>query len=419
MGALAGQHWETALKATGGPGEGPLAVGIITWSYPPEKSGLAVAAREIAQSLAAQGHDVRVLTLDRSGRATDGTVEVTGVADDLTLALRVMRRLPVIGHLAAPLAFRSIIRREHRRRPFDVIEGTNWYAPLGLAANTGIPLVTRCSSPVAETLEQPDTLRNRLDGMAARWLEAASARGSAGLISNSREHGRKIAALYEVPAPPCAEHALIGLSLAPEFLARARSAGFPDPASERIEVLFVGRPELRKGFDAVARAAQLLRDHPVDFRLVGVTRKDVEAATGAPAGGNLHCHHRLDQDDLLAAFEGAHVVLCPSRYESFGLVYQEAMAFGRVVIACAEDPSAREFVGETDGGMLVGSCEGDAIVDMLAKLLADRSLITTWRGKALLAAGQFDRISLAKQTVAAYRNAIQRSGIGSRSAASS
>ncbi|UVI40794.1 glycosyltransferase family 4 protein [Qipengyuania spongiae] len=401
------------------PDQPSLSVGIVAWTYPPEKSGLAVAAREIAQSLAEQGHDVRVLTLDRYGRAMDGSVEVVGAADALTPALEIIRKCPAIGHLAAPLAFRRTIRHEHRRRPFDVIEGTNWYAPLALAAEPGIPLVTRCSSPVAETLEQPDTLRNRLDGMVARWLEAASARGSAGLISNSREHGRKIAALYEAPTPPCAEHALIGLSLAPEFLARARCARFPDPASERIEVLFVGRPELRKGFDAVARATQLLQDQPVDFRLVGVTREDVETATGAPAGASWHCHHRLDQDDLLAAFEGAHVVLCPSRYESFGLVYQEALAFGRVVIACAEDPSAREFVGETDGGMLVGSCEGSAIADMLAKLLADRSLLSTWRDKALAASGRFDRSSLAKQTVAAYRNAIQRSGIGSRSAASS
>ena len=406
-------------EQTGEVLEGPLAVGIVAWTYPPEKSGLAVAAREIAQSLAADGHHVRVLTLDRSGRAMDGAVEVVGLADALTWPLRVLRKLAGFGHLAAPLAFRKAIVREHRRRRFDVIEGTNWYAPLALAPRADIPLVTRCSSPVAETLEQREKLRNRIDGWAARELEAVSARASAGLISNSREHGRKIAALYNAPAPPSPEHALIGLSLSPEFLERARDAGFPDPQSGQIEVLFVGRPEARKGFDAVARAARILADRPVDFRLVGVTPADFEAATGARPGPNVTCYHRLDQEELLRAFETAHVVLCPSRYESFGLVYQEAMAFGRVVIACAEDPSAREFLGETGGGLLVERCEGGAIAAALAELLDDRALLKDWRARALAASGRFDRTSLAEQTTAAYRNAIQRSGIGSRSAASS
>ena len=58
----------------------------------------------------------------------------------------------------------------------------------------------------------------------------------------------------------------------------------------------------------------------------------------------LTCHHRVDEATLHDLMEAAHVIVAPSRYESFGLVYQEAMMFGRPVVACAEDPSARLFI---------------------------------------------------------------------------
>ncbi|MXO92852.1 glycosyltransferase [Erythrobacter arachoides] len=385
-----------------------MVIGVVTWSYPPEKSGLAVAAREIAQSLAALGHDVRVLTLDRGGRGRDGAVEIVGAADGLSPLLRGLRKLAVVGHLAAPLAFARVARREHAIRPFDVIEGTNWYAPLAALARSAIPVVTRCSSPVAETVEQRATLRNRLDAAMARWLEAAGARASAGIISNSRAHGRKIAALYGVAAPSSPLHAVVGLSLSPAFLGSASVARFPDPLTGPVRVLFVGRPERRKGFDAVIEAIALLADAPVDFTLVGIAPADL----GSVPLANVTCHHRLDQADLLSEFERAHVVLCPSRYESFGLVYQEAMAFGRVVLACKEDPSAREFVGEPGGGILAARCDGPAIAEVLRDLLEDRRTLSDWRERALATAGRFDRGSLGTETETFYRNCLQRAGMG-------
>ncbi|MEO9787889.1 MAG: glycosyltransferase family 1 protein, partial [Aurantimonas coralicida] len=42
-----------------------LRTALIAWDYPPSASGLAVAAREIAESLAAAGAEAHVYTLDR------------------------------------------------------------------------------------------------------------------------------------------------------------------------------------------------------------------------------------------------------------------------------------------------------------------------------------------------------------------
>ena len=80
-----------------------MRIGLLTWAYPPEKSGLSRAAREITQALAQAGHDVRVFTMDRRTHERDGAVEVIGCGvGEGSIAAR-LRKLAGIGHLVGPL----------------------------------------------------------------------------------------------------------------------------------------------------------------------------------------------------------------------------------------------------------------------------------------------------------------------------
>lgn len=399
-----------------------MELGLLTWAYPPEKSGLSRACREIAESLAASGHAVRVLTLDRTGRSMAGDVEVIGCALPDPGRLARLRRLVGIGQLVAPLHFATAFAAEHRRRRFDVIEATNWYAPALLLALVprslrGFRVVTRNSTPVASTARPCRTRRDRADLFVAVTAERLSARHSDGLISNTEAHGSKIAALYGVPPPGCgigAPHAVIGLSLPAHIAAAGAASTYPDDRPLRL--LFIGRAEPRKGFAELVEAIGLLADEAergetTDFRatLVGVRDRDL-GALGTAARARLVLHHRVVEDDLLALLGGTHVVLAPSRYESFGLVYQEALAFGRPILACAEDPSARRFVGESGAGRLAASCTGPAIASALRDLLNDADLRARLHRRAREAGGRFDRPTLARETVAAYRRAGASSG---------
>ena len=398
-----------------------LSVGLLAWDYPPSASGLAVAAREIAESLVEAGQDVRVLSLDRSGRETINGVDVVGCMPKPKSALTRIRRLGGVGHLAAPAAFLGAVRKAHLDRPFDLIEATNWYAPAALLHRlTNIPVVTRHSTPAVLTGIADDPkgtwrpLRSRIDAGFAARIEAYSAQASGGWISNTEAHAATIIDLYGLPELPSesGRHAVIGLSLPDAKRRRGGHADYPCLPGERVRLLFVGRAERRKGFDLLMGALERLSDAteyeslpPFILRIVGVEQRDMPNLPEA-ALSSLVLTGRLDEHALEREYAACHGVLAPSRYESFGLVYQEALAFGRPVVALAEDASAREFIGATGAGILADPSTPEALAEAIARLLSSGEVRQALRTRAIAAAGRFDRASLGAETLALYRRVL-------------
>lgn len=394
-----------------------LRTALVAWDYPPAPSGLSTAAREIAESLAARDVAVTVFTLDRVGASEVGGVTVRGIGLAPGSPLARLRLWGSAGHLAAPLAFRRAVLEAHARRPFACIEATNWYAPASLLTRAGPPLVTRNSTPAAFTRGPATSIRDRLDGLAANRLERRQARGSVGLISNTGDHADRIADLYGIPARQ--PHAVIGLSLPPETLERGRAAPYPDSPDGPVRLLFVGRAEARKGFDLLLSAAARLGAEreagtlpAFEIALVGVPEADLPRDLAPAARGCLRALGRIDGASLADAYGRAHAVLAPSRYESFGLVYQEALAYGRPVVACAEDASARAFVGRPGAGLLARDATGAALADAIRPILREPALRQRLRARALAASGAFDRARLGAETLALYERAIAASRQG-------
>lgn len=92
--------------------------------------------------------------------------------------------------------------------------------------------------------------------------------------------------------------------------------------------------------------------------------------------------------------------------------------FGRPVVACAEDASARLFVGQSGAGILARHCTGEAVAAALRALMTDRTLREQHAAASRAASGQFTRRTLGEQTLAAYRSAIASYGRSNRSSSS-
>ena len=105
-----------------------------------------------------------------------------------------------------------------------------------------------------------------------------------------------------------------------------------------IKVLFLGRAEKRKGFPEAADAAlSLSGGGQVQFDFIGQAASDEESRSaldrllGATAPG-IRVHGPQTSEAVERALRQAHVVLMPSRFESFGLVAAEAIAEGCLVV---------------------------------------------------------------------------------------
>ena len=396
-----------------------LHVGLLTWGLPPEGSGLGRAALEIATSLQEAGARVIVFNAAEAigweGRQ-DGLSIIGCSPPDKGLPAWT-RRLPALGHLVAPYYFRKAVHRVHRREPLDIVEATNWYAPAALLVHSPVPLVVRNSTPAIDAREASASMRDRFDLWFAHRLEARTARRAAALISNTRSHHGLMTRLYRLGGKR--EHTVISLALDPKTIERGAAAHVPDE-SNPVSLLFVGRAERRKGFEEMLRAVLTVsgkrlasRREPVALTIVGVEQSHVDAvvaATGASreAAAAITVIGSVSDDALHRLYETCTAVIAPSRYESFGLVYREAAAFARPLIACAEDPAAREFIEQAECGILAETCTEADISVAIETLLSDSSLIRRHGLAGRRHAATLSRPVLAEQTLAIYRSVLAR-----------
>jgi glycosyltransferase involved in cell wall biosynthesis len=109
-------------------------------------------------------------------------------------------------------------------------------------------------------------------------------------------------------------------------------------------LLCVSRLQPHKNQAAVLRAAARLR-RETRVRLIG-RGPDSQALANAAAGLGVHCDIETDASDatVTEAYHTAAVVVCPSRFEGFGLTPIEGVACGAPV-AASDIPPHREFVG--------------------------------------------------------------------------
>jgi len=172
-------------------------------------------------------------------------------------------------------------------------------------------------------------------------------------------------------------------ALAPR--ARVESIGnplpFPFPAepAKRLGrvVLAVGRLTHAKGFDVLLQAWSAVVSGRPDWRLVIVGEGEERHALTKQAQ-TLGIMSSVDMPGASAQIEDAYrsaAIFClSSRYEGFGLVLAEAMAFGLPIVSTDCETGPKELVQDGRNGLLAHAGDPAALATSIAQLIDDNAL---------------------------------------------
>jgi glycosyltransferase involved in cell wall biosynthesis len=146
-----------------------------------------------------------------------------------------------------------------------------------------------------------------------------------------------------------------------------------------LRVLFVGNIIPRKGLHVLLAALALLPAASWQLAIVGDPRVDAayagrmrDAVVSAGLEKHVSWHGRLADHALAEQFAANDLLVVPSSYEGFGIVYLEAMAYGLPVIATTAG-AAGETVVDGVNGFLVPPDDVSALAQHIRLLHEDRA----------------------------------------------
>jgi glycosyltransferase involved in cell wall biosynthesis len=254
------------------------------------------------------------------------------------------------------------------------------------------PLVTSLHTTLHFWLQQyparrDDALWMREFGEPMLALEQELMQAVHGVRANSHAIGREIEKAYgfqfDLACMRVVPHGM------PPAQALPPTSALPPEQPESITVLFVGRLEARKGIDVLLAAIPgLLAAHPqLRFRILGdntlpqtgASRSYQQAWCAQPQNRpwleRVTFEGWVDDATLQAAYRACDIFVAPSRFESFGLVFLEAMRVGKPVIGCHAG-GMPEVVDAGVTGLLPPPGDSVALAEAIAQLAASASLRT-------------------------------------------
>ena len=366
----------------------------------------------LAEEFLGRGHDVRVLAPhDPPGRVSRvlhrAAPEARELPDYVTPLGRTMG-FGVNGSVGnlAPFPGSGIVapRREVRRGEFDVIHVHEPLAPLvGWNATLGARTPVVGTFHAYSTKPVPNYIAN---GLGARRmfnrLGARIAVSEAAAWTGRRWYGGDYTIIpngVDVDAAPSA----------------------PAAPADELRILFVGRPEERKGLPILLTAFSALVEHvPCRLTVIGAEREDVLRYLADPELlSAIDVRGRVSGESLWTELHGADVLCAPSLSgESFGMVLTEAFAAGTPVIA-SNIAGYSDVVSDGVDGLLVPPGDPQRLAEELQRVHHEPERLVAMGEAARRSAQRYAWPRVADQVTEVYERAIalpRPSGAGERAA---
>jgi len=295
-------------------------------------------------------------------------------------------------------------RREVRRGEFDVIHVHEPVAPLvGWNATLGARTPVVGTFHAYSTKALPNYIANSLG--ARRMFNRLSARiavSEAAAWTGRRWYGGDY-------------------TIVPNGVDVETGPSAPASSSGELRILFVGRPEERKGLPILLTAFGALVEHvPCRLTVIGAEREDVLRYLADPELLRwIDIRGRVPGERLWDELHGADVLCAPSLSgESFGMVLTEAFAAGTPVIA-SNIAGYNDVVTDGLDGLLVPPGDPQRLAEELQRVHHEPERLRAMGAAARRSAQRYAWPRVADQVTEVYERAIeapQPAGAGERAA---
>ncbi|GGP22641.1 hypothetical protein GCM10010970_26420 [Silvimonas iriomotensis] len=285
-------------------------------------------------------------------------------------------------------SFLDEIDRIALHRQIDIVEGPVWNI-LGIAPllSGRYPVVTSLMTTLKLSLPSrpdltgnPETMSTFVNPLVA--MEKFLISESDAILAISQGIAREIQAAYDIQIRRERLHVShLGM---PDWASGLHSIR-EHHAAPSIDILFVGRLEKRKGIDLLLEIAPAIVQHfpQVNFHIVGddsipsakgrTYRQDFELKYPQLCGSRVNFYGKIDERSLRNRYADCDIFVAPSRFESFGLIYVEAMMFGKPLVGC-DVGGIPEVVDHEVTGLLVPPDSRDHLQAALETLVSNADL---------------------------------------------
>lgn len=210
-----------------------------------------------------------------------------------------------------------------------------------------------------------------------RVIEKSYLQSVDGFIFNSKTTESVVAGLLESRKPsvvgyPPTDRFCDRMSSEEEIRERSTNGG--------LRILFLGNVIHRKGLDTLLKAVER-QTSKVRVEVVGGLQAELKYAEEMQsfvANNGLSSvvtfHGVLDNEPLTEMYKQSHILVVPSSYEGFGIVYLEGMGFGLPAIGTTAG-AAGEVIAHGKDGYLIEPDDAETLARLLDELANDRELL--------------------------------------------
>jgi len=361
-----------------------IAVFTSLFSSPKEKEcGIGVHYRDLALGLREAGHSVDIFHFPYDCTETKEYTFENIPVHKIGLPNPIIPKIKGLGKLLRTFKYfdffeafqlfqttKSVWKLAHLKKKFDIIEATsNRAVAYGISnIKKRPPIFTRISTTMRQAFESYPKLPDLNYRLAARF-EEHQIKKSDYLVTHTHNHANSVAQLLSLNPSR--------FQIIPHSIRREEPAIPPLPTKTyKVNILFVGRLEERKGFDVLVRAIPEImnKSTAADIHLCGEGEL-LKAAQEklAPFLKRVFFHGYQSRTNLDKFYSECDIFVAPSRYESFGLIYLEAMYFSKPIVAC-NSGGTPEVVKNNETGILVKPGDHLELANSVLQLIDNQPL---------------------------------------------